>query len=251
MFKQIPSGVGFVTLAVIGMATGWLSARAIHRTGDAVIQRAESSEDLPAVVLTKAAEAPRKFVVRNIPRDQFCKSMQGMLASWGAGAGFDERRSTIMATSVTSELVDSFRTGRATDWIDQQSLVRLMNRERAETLEPGYIPLAAFLAPAMGTRPGATSVALSSGELRFIPHAQRGTDIVVIAQSAAPLTPERARTVADVARKLDIRLSVVWVGTPGVAEENAQEDRSALAFLTSITGGGFVDLGGEGCGRDL
>jgi len=251
MFKQIPSGVGFVTLAVIGMATGWLSAKALHAMDRVEIHNAGSPEERPAVVLAQAAEAPRKFVVRNIPRDQFCKSMQGMLANWGAGAGFDARRSTIMATSVTSELVDSFRTGRATDWIDQKSLVRIMNRERADGVAPGYIPLAAFLAPAMGTRPGSTSVALSAGELRFIPHAQRGTDIVVIAQSAAPLNPERARTVADVARKLDIRLSVVWVGTPGVAEETTHEDRSALAFLTSITGGGFVDLGGEGCGRDL
>ena len=193
-------------------------------------------------------QGTRQLTLRMVDRGQFCRTVQGGLAAWGTAAGFDQRATSVMASSVTAGLVDAFRSGRGSDYIDQAALVSLMRGTVVRETTPGYLPLAAFLAPAIGTNPQTTTVALSAGELRFIPFAQKGMDIVVIAQSAAPLTPERARNVTDIATRLGIKLSVVWIGAD-TSETKQGEERDALAFLAAVTGGSFVDLSGDGCAQ--
>lgn len=74
--------------------------------------------------------------------------------------------------------------------------------------------------------------------------AQKNMEIVVIAQNAASLTPERAKKVAEVAKQAGIKINVVWVG--GTQEDGqAIAEARSLAWLTSVTGGAFANLSGS------
>ena len=192
-----------------------------------------------AQALQAQATKPQQVQLRVVAKDQFCSRMSLAFAQFGAANGYDKVQSTVFASGATSRIVQDFKTGRASDFISAPALIAAAN------LPPkgvsGYFPTAQVIGKAMGVG-DQVMLALSPGELRFIPHVQ-GSDLVVVANNAAAVTPERATKVAEVARNMKISISIGWVGAAGEDRQDIEEART-LAMVAASTGGAFANLGG-------
>jgi len=235
--------VGFAFACVVLLVT---AAQASAETAATNI-----AAEAPATASAPPQAAPVTPPLRVVGKQVFCARLKQMFANYGVANGLDHVQTTLLATNASAAVVQEFQHGRATDFVSAAALAQLANvPNRAPP--GGYLPLAGFVAAAMGLPSQNVTLALSSGELRFIPFAQKGMNMVVIAQNAAPLTPERARKVAEVARSLRIHISVVWVGTLSGTGEALGEARS-LAWLAAVTGGSFANLAGPAnpCATDI
>ncbi len=180
--------------------------------------------------------------LRIVNKAEFCGRLTQVFQNFGAANGFDRVQTAMLANGATAQVVQEFRTGRATDYLNAAALASYSRQPNRAPVD-GYLPLAGFVGPALGLSNNVT-IALSSGELRFIPFAQRGMDIVVIAQNAAALTPERAKKVAEVASQAQIKIHIVWVG-PEAENGAVIEEARSLAWLAAVTGGAFANLSGK------
>ena len=213
-----------------------------------------ASEILTAQVM--ATQVAQQVSVRMIPRQEFCNKLVAGLKQYSLASGYNLKQSGMIASAASDDLVAAFKTGRATDYLNPEALAALAGGD-VTAKGSAYIPIANFLGPALGIAPTQTVLALSAAELRFIPHVQQGMNIVVIAQNAAPLTPERAKAVAETAAKLKVRIHVLWVGEPmkspsAEVSSTLAAESQAMAFLSAVTGGSFADLSGtDHCGSSL
>lgn len=203
---------------------------------------------LIALALSPVASAgvsAEKVALRVVPRQAFCASLTGTLGQYAELNGYDQVQSALLVSAGVAAIVTEAKAGRAQPYVRADALAALANVPNRAP-EGGTVPLSALLGPALGMRPDAT-VAVSAGELRFLPFAQRGLDVIVLARDVTDLTEERAMKVAETARTLGIRVSSVWLdsrgGPDGVA---ADGDARILAWLAAATGGTFADLGGRG-----
>jgi hypothetical protein len=189
------------------------------------------------------APQPQALPLRIIEKGLFCTRLQQTFANYGAANGYDKVQVALLASGAAVQVVQEFRSGRATDFINANALAASANVPGRAPAD-GYLPLGAFVGQALGIGQNVT-LALSTGELRFIPFAQKGTDLVVIAQNAVSLTPERAKKVAEVATQSGIHINVVWVGG-SEQDPGAIGEARALAWLAAVTGGAFANLSGPG-----
>lgn len=166
--------------------------------------------------------------------------MTQAFAQFGMANGYDKVQSTVFASGATSRIVQDFKMGRASDYISAPALIAAANLPQKNV--GGYFPTAQIVGKAMGVG-DQVNLALSPGELRFIPHIQQGSDLLVVASNAAAVTPERASKVTEVARTMGIRISIVWVGAGGEDRQDIEEAR-VLAMVAASTGGAFANLGG-------
>ena len=187
--------------------------------------------------------------LRLVGHQEFCAKLAQSFGNIGVASGFDRVHTAMLASGAAVHVVEEFRSGRASDFI-RAGLLRTIANVPAVASDQSYLPLSGIVGEAMGVGSNA-ALALSSGELRYIPAAQRGSDVVVIAQNAASLTPDRTRQVAEIARTQGIRVSIVWVGSG--EESQGKHDARTLSWLAAVTGGGFADLGGQAspCGSSL
>ncbi len=188
----------------------------------------------------QALERPT-LPLRIVAKEQFCGRLAQVFANFGTANGLNQVQTAMLANGATSQIVQDFRTGRATDYINSQALAAFSRTQTPG--QEGYLPLAGFVGQAMGLGSNVT-MALTAGELRFIPYAQKGMDIVVVAQNAASLTPERAKKVAEVAAQMGIHIHVIWVG-PEADNGAVIEEARSLAWLAAVTGGAFANLSGR------
>ena len=177
--------------------------------------------------------------LRVVDRAAFCSRLASVFTTYGQMQGFNKVQTTLMATGATAGVMQEFRAGRASDFINVAALEAYSAAPEKQPAE-GYLPLAGIVGQAMGL--GEVTLALSAAELRFIPYAQRGMDMVVITPNAAGMTPARAKMVSQVATGMNIKLHVVWVGEN---DDAALKEAQSLAWLAATTGGGFVNLGGR------
>jgi hypothetical protein len=189
-----------------------------------------------------AAPAAQPLQLRIVNQATFCSRMRQAFSQYAASNGYDAVQQTLLATSATVGIVEEFKLGRAADYVSASAL-STYSRVPHRGPQNGYLPLAGFVGNALGLGANVT-LALSAGELRFIPYAQKNMEIVVIAQNAASLTPERAKKVSEVAKQAGIKINVVWVGGTQDDGQAIAEARS-LAWLASVTGGAFANLSGS------
>jgi hypothetical protein len=215
---------------------------------------------LPAQTATQAGASKQiqKLPLNVIGRKEFCQRLSNAFTQFGQQSGLDPLQTVMLSGSAPSSLIKEFRAGRATDFISTTALMQMTSQvltvnynERTipESQPENYIGLGGFVRAAMGLNK-TVNIALSTGELRFIPHAQHGIEIVVIAVNAASLTPERARKVAEVARAAGIRVHVIWAGTSLTENEAAQhpellDEARTMAWIAAATGGSFANIGGD------
>jgi hypothetical protein len=179
--------------------------------------------------------------VRILPKDQFCKRLQMSFVEYASTTGYNKLQTAMLASTASQMVVQEFRNGRASDYMDAAALAHYAQQP---DLAPknSYLQMAAFVGNAMGLSPR-VSLALSTGELRFITYAQADTDIVVIAQNAAPLTAERAAKIVEIARSLKVRVSAIWVGSESM-DASDMEKTKLLGWIVGMTGGFLTNLGG-------
>jgi hypothetical protein len=189
-----------------------------------------------------ALPANERVELRQVPRAAFCESLTGSFVRYAELNRYDQIQSALIVSVGVAAIVGEVKAGRAQPYISTKALSSLANVP-ARTAEDTLIPLAAMVGPALGVRPDANLV-MAASELRFLPLAQKGVDVVVFARNVDELTEDRVMKVASAARELGVRVSTVWVGpaTRGAAEGDAK----MLAWLAAATGGAFVDLSGNG-----
>ncbi len=173
-----------------------------------------------------------------IDKKQFCSRLKQKFALYGQQNGYNDVQTAMMATSATSGLIGEFKAGHATDYISTKAIAHYS--KLSPKGKQGYLPTTHFISGAMGISNQIT-LALTVGELRFIPFAQKGREIVVLARSTVALSPARAKKVAEVARAGKIKLNVIWMGAKDTIEDPMDQARQ-LAWLAAMTGGSFVNL---------
>lgn len=185
---------------------------------------------------------PQALPLRVINQETFCTRMRQAFTQYAATTGYSSVQQTRLASSATVGIVEEFKLGRAADYVSAAALAAY-SRVPALAPQDAYLPVANIVGNALGIGQNVT-LALSVGELRFIPYAQRNMELVVIAHNAAALTPERAKKVAEVAQQAGIKINIVWVG--GTQEDGqAIAEARSLAWLASVTGGAFANLSGQ------
>lgn len=180
--------------------------------------------------------------IRLIPKEMFCKNLQLTFVQYAATNGYSKVQTKMLASTATQMVVQEFRNGRASDYMNTAALAHYADQP---DLAPknSYLQMAKFIGTAMGLSPK-VSLALGTGELRFIPFAETDMDIVVIAQNAAPLTPERAQKIVEVATAKKVRVSVLWVGPESIDASDLDQTRM-LGWIVGMTGGFLTNLGGS------
>lgn len=196
----------------------------------------------PAVPQSVPQSVPQALPLRVINQETFCTRMRQAFTQYAATTGYSAVQQTRLASSATVGIVEEFKLGRAADYVSAAALAAY-SRVPALAPQDAYLPVANIVGNALGIGQNVT-LALSVGELRFIPYAQRNMELVVIAHNAAALTPERAKKVAEVAQQAGIKINIVWVG--GTQEDGqAIAEARSLAWLASVTGGAFANLSGQ------
>ena len=198
------------------------------------------SEYLRAITTDPGTNQPMQLNVVN--NTMFCGRMRQAFSQYAASNGYDPVQQSRLAMAATVGIIEEFKLGRAADYVSAASLTAY-SRVPPRGQPNAYLPLASFVGNALGLGTNVT-LALSAGELRFIPYAQKNVAVVVIAHNAASLTPERSQKVAELARQAGIRINIVWVGSNGDDGQSIAEARS-LAWLASVTGGMFANLSGR------
>lgn len=196
---------------------------------------------LSTIALAEQA-APTSVPLKVVGRQEFCSRLTQRFASYGAASGYSKVESALLANGGAVGVTQEFRAGRATDFINAAALAEYSSVP-VKAPSDGFLPIAGFVGEAMGLT-GDVTMALSAAELRFIPFAQRGLDLVVVAQNATTLTPGRMQKVAEAARSMGIKIHVVWVGPT----DDDGKDLSAatpLAWIAAMTGGSIANLGGR------
>lgn len=189
---------------------------------------------------TLKGSTPVKLFVMG--KETFCNRLSQAFSSLGTQAGYTPTQTAQIATGAMAKVIQEFRSGRPSDFLHSQSLLADSNLPMEKNI-PGYISTAPFIGQAMGTS-AQVSLALSSSELRFIPHIPKKTDVIVVARNAAALTTERVQKIIELAKQQEIKIHVLWVGE---FDDNSQEIEEArvLAWIVSATGGRFTNIGGQ------
>ena len=79
-------------------------------------------------------------------------------------------------------------------------------------------------------------------DLKFLPFSMQNRDLILATNTAEPLSPKRMRAVIATARRLSIRVNVIWTGAMDTEVANAQE-ALVMATVAKQTGGRFVSIG--------
>ncbi len=199
------------------------------------------------VLATALGTTPKTEPLKVVsPRDT-CAGLGREMARYGAGSGMDKVQTAMLASAGSAMLAMELRNGEAQPYVNAEALASLVrgpaNIRRVNAAKAGFVPLSALLAPTLGLD-RQISLVLSTSELKQMPFAQRGIDVLVIAREAAELNAERVRKVADTALGLGVRVSVLWAGTKAGIQGEGTEDARLFAWLATVTGGAFADLGG-------
>jgi membrane-associated protease RseP (regulator of RpoE activity) len=204
---------------------------------------------LASILATPATAAPAvpnaPVALRTVPRAVFCASLAGSFAKYAELHGYDHLQSALLVSVGVSALVIEAKAGRAQAYVSSNALASLAHLPNRAP-DGGLVPLSMLFGPALAVKPDATIV-MSANELRFLPLAQRGMDVVVLARDTAELTDERVKMIATAARDLDVHVSSVWLGAAASDEGSAADGEArVLAWLAAATGGSFSDLSGRG-----
>lgn len=169
------------------------------------------------------------------PKD-FCQRVTNTMTTLGTQQGMDRRESMRLGGKASSTILDQLKSGKMDPYMDAASLKTSPSAEGDRM----WFSIPEVLISSMGIAPKSLIFIDSVSDLRFTSHTQPGSQILLLASGLGDLTPERAKLVAKTAQSLGIQMSIIWVGKG----REGKDVRSAqgLAFITSLTGGAFLDL---------
>src|SRR5687768_8033096 len=105
---------------------------------------------LLAVLSTQTLAAPAQQPAPGLPlkiveRSQFCGRLANVFANYGQTSGYDRVQQTLLASGATASVMQEFRSGRATDFINANALAQFSNVP-SRNPDAAYIPLAGIMA---------------------------------------------------------------------------------------------------------
>lgn len=186
--------------------------------------------------------------LRIVQKEEFCRGMNDSLIQFTRANGMTPSESQLAAGRTSGNLLQGFQEGRGTLYLDVADIDPRM--KSAEGKEENYLVVANLMGRAMGIQAQTIEMVLSVSELRFIPHAQAGSEIVVVAQNGSALNPARIKSVAETAKRLNIKLNVIYIGNLAKRSKSMAQDATNLAYLAAFTGGAFADMSNtKTCGK--
>lgn len=178
----------------------------------------------------------------------FCQRLDQMFQRLGTDYGLTPKDNSILAAVATRKLIDEFRDGRTSDFVQLRRLGYHFEKIQGRSQEPLFFRPEKLVGPALGLTDDVNLV-LSSNELRFLGTLSPGKPVVVFANHSAAMTPNRLDEIRLVASQRGNPIHVVWLGS-AVNDDNLLE-ASPLFSLSLQTGGSFVDLSGEAIPCDI
>lgn len=179
-----------------------------------------------------------------MPSTRFCAALEQHLATFVRHQGVGSVRAALLANRASVQLIEEWRAGFGSDFIDVNALLQL---DRDTTAAPvvdqagasvgeNLMPLAPLLSAGLQLNASQRSLLIfDTDQLRFLPHMPSRGHIVLVTRDAQVLTPDRARRVVLTALRSQISFSVIWLG-------QSRQQAMVLAMMTQALGGQLVDL---------
>jgi hypothetical protein len=207
-----------------------------------------SLSELP-IVSPPALVEMEKVKLRLVSRQVVCQRISEELTRYGVSIGLNKSTSQLYALESTQKVIANFRLGDRHEFVDMRTLP--FHQEITPKPENSFLNLVGILGNSLGLQ-GRVIMGFDVNELRFLPQVQLGSEIIMVVRNTEGMTADRAKTVVAVANKLQVKVSIVWVGA-AAPDATGAFDQDALAYLAAVTGGTYVDLGGnrEPCSQIL
>ncbi len=176
-------------------------------------------------------------------RDTFCRRLHSTILSLSSDIETtDFVRKNFYAEDIVRNLNAQLQLGKIEPFQKIAAVTTpVADAEMNGNEESQYLSTAEILGLTLGTKRPLT-LATSTTELRHLPAAPRGTEVLLVVSSVLELNSDRAIAITAIARRLDIRLSVLWTGA---LDAVTQDEAKALAFLAQATGGNFIYIGAD------
>jgi hypothetical protein len=177
------------------------------------------------------------------PSHMVCQTMHDRFLVIGEQLGYDRVARSVLASKAIRAMTEVLRKSSSPDFVDINFVAHAAGLP-ATNEERRYVPVAPLFGEAIGLKQ-MPLVIFSADDLKYIPFQQMNTDLIIVTDSAKPLTKARAGRVAALAQNLNIRVHTLWTGdSPGGTHLGASQP---LAWLAAATGGSFVEFSESGC----
>ncbi len=186
-----------------------------------------------------------------LSKPMICERVKTVFKGLAVEKGLSPVLSESYALGATATFIDDMKNQRSSDVISLSALERVVP-ERSRPGLTGYANTGAIVSQAFGFTKGVTLL-LATPELRFLHLAERGVDVVVIAQNAASITQERHAKLVEIAKQLGSKIHILWVGGSPNDDQLTKFEFTLMAQLALQTGGSVTDLSGSGnpCAQTL
>lgn len=198
---------------------------------------------LPAFFVAEAALSQQALPLNVVQGKDFCQRVTNTMTTFGTQQGLDRRDAMRLGDKASTVIFQQLKSGKMDPFMDAATF-QTSSVAGAERL---WLSLPEVLVGGLGIAPQRVLLVENINDLRMTSQIMPGSQVLVVASSTGDLTPERAKLVAKTAQALGLQISIIWVGQ-GREQKDARMAQG-LAFMTSITGGAFLDLSGQNaCG---
>jgi len=202
------------------------------------------SGHLQAQESPKASVPEAKPTLKIVQPREFCQRVTNAMTSLGTQSGLERRDAVRLGGKASAAIIAQLKSGTMMPYLDTEtfkpSAIAVSDRK--------WFSLSEVLVSSLGILPGRVLMVENLNDLRLTSQVMPGSQLLVLASSLGDFTAERAKLVAQTAQALGVQINIIWVNS----NRDSQNVRAAqgLAFMTSLTGGSFLDLSAEGaCGQ--
>ncbi len=190
------------------------------------------------VLFSGSAFSQERVRVNMLNSQNFCNNLVRSL-SFQTSHTLSTPERMQQAAAAAQTVVQNIRVGNIANIVPLQQLGLSADGGSERELRR-FMSLRDILVGGLNT-PAEFLLAFDTDELKYVPHAVSGTNILLLVKDANALTPERARLITGIAQRNRISISTIWYGP---THEEGVRAATGLAFLTGMTNGVFVDLNG-------
>ena len=173
----------------------------------------------------------------------FCQRVTNMMTTFGSQQGLDRRDAMRAGDKASTAIFEQLKVGKVNPFMDAATF-KMTPAAGGERI---WLSVPEVLVGGLGVAPQRVLFVDNSSDLRMTSQIMPGSQVLVVASNVGDLTPDRAKLVAKTAEALGLQINIIWVGQS--REQKDARMAQGLAFMTSITGGAFLDLSGQNaCG---
>lgn len=211
---------------------------------DSLAAQAVNSPPVSTEIKPLPQPSENKVAVRIVKPREFCQRLTNTLTTLSAQLGLDRRDSQRTGGKASAAIISQLKNGTMMPYLDSQTfkVSAVADHERK------WFSLADVLLTSLGDTPKNVLLISDVSELKLTPQAMPGSQLLVLANSVAEMSAERAKNLAMTAQALGIQIHIIWVNS----SRDGRDIRAAqgFAFMATLTGGAFLDLSSDGaCGQ--